>query len=268
MERIYGKSLDIYYTGSEKCEKSHSFGPAVRPHYLLHFVIKGKGIYYVGDKKIAIKTGEGFLIKPGELTTYIADSEEPWEYMWVAFDGYEAREILGNCQINYTMTAKNYESFVRDFTELLEISSCAQYNQYSAMAIFYKMISQLVSEEKIIHGSYDKIYFEKASDYIHNNYMYKISVEDIANYVGIDRTYLYKVFVANSNQSPKSFLNNIKINSAKNMLIKNEFTLTQIALSCGFADAPVLCKHFKKITGKTPKEFKEEVKRGREMQNL
>ncbi|MEI3510365.1 MAG: AraC family ligand binding domain-containing protein, partial [Anaerostipes sp.] len=46
----------------------HSFGPAVRPHYLIHFILNGKGIFQKGDKTYHLETGQGFFIEPDELT--------------------------------------------------------------------------------------------------------------------------------------------------------------------------------------------------------
>ena len=40
--------MKVYYCGREDCEKGHFFGPAVRSHQLIHFVLKGKGIYRTG----------------------------------------------------------------------------------------------------------------------------------------------------------------------------------------------------------------------------
>ena len=57
----------------------HSFGPAVRPHYLIHFILNGKGIFQKGDKTYHLETGQGFFIEPDELTFYQADAKEPWE---------------------------------------------------------------------------------------------------------------------------------------------------------------------------------------------
>ena len=72
----------------------HSFGPAVRPHYLIHFILNGKGIFQKGDKTYHLETGQGFFIEPDELTFYQADAKEPWEYLWVGFNGTMVPELL------------------------------------------------------------------------------------------------------------------------------------------------------------------------------
>ena len=84
-------ALRLYYSGSESCAPGHFFGPAVRTHYLIHFIRSGKGRYMRGNSEYALKKGDAFLILPGETTKYMADEEEPWEYTWIAFDGPDGR---------------------------------------------------------------------------------------------------------------------------------------------------------------------------------
>lgn len=45
-------------------------------------------------KTYHLKSGEGFLIFPNQITTYIADKELPWEYVWIEFDGLRAKEAM------------------------------------------------------------------------------------------------------------------------------------------------------------------------------
>src|SRR5690554_6928451 len=54
----------IHQVSSETCEPGHSFGPAVRDHYLIHCIMDGEGSYYVGKRKYHLTKGEGFLIVP------------------------------------------------------------------------------------------------------------------------------------------------------------------------------------------------------------
>ena len=91
--------LCLYQYGYEKCNPGHSFGPAARNHYLFHYILSGTGTLLADDTKgitqnYQIRSGQGFMIFPGQVTTYIADSNVPWEYLWVEFDGLRITEAL------------------------------------------------------------------------------------------------------------------------------------------------------------------------------
>ena len=84
--------LGLYQFGREYCEPAHSYGPAIRNHYLFHYILSGKGTFMWQDgkrreNKAVLKAGQGFLISPGQITTYVADDRIPWEYCWLEFDG-------------------------------------------------------------------------------------------------------------------------------------------------------------------------------------
>lgn len=71
------RDLLLQFCGYSTTAPLHSFGPAVRPHYLIHFILNGKGIFQKGDKTYHLETGQGFFIEPDELTFYQADAKEP-----------------------------------------------------------------------------------------------------------------------------------------------------------------------------------------------
>ena len=91
--------LGLYQFGWEQCAPSHSFGPAARNHYLFHYVISGTGKLMADDSKgitqtYQIKSGQGFMLFPDQISTYMASEDFPWEYMWVEFDGLRVKELL------------------------------------------------------------------------------------------------------------------------------------------------------------------------------
>ena len=100
------------------------------------------------------------------------------------------------------------------------------------------------------------LYFQKASEYIRNNYAYPIQISDVAHYVGIDRSYLYRIFMDHENTSPKQYLLKHRLQMATQLLCSSSCTITEAALSCGFRDAPSFCNYFRQGTGYTPKEFR------------
>lgn len=262
MNSNINNNLAIYYCGHEKCSFNHSFGPAVRNQYLLHYIIDGQGIYRVNEQEYKVNKGEVFLIRPKELTFYQADEKTPWEYMWVAFDGLHSGEIVEKIGMKnvYCRMIPNTNKFQKYLTHIIDRFAKNQVEDFLMLSYFYGAMAQL--EEDVENISYNESYLIRAIRYMKQNYSYPIKIQDVANYIGIDRTYLYRIFIENEEISPKQYLINIRISVAKNMLLVGKYSVNEIALSCGFCDAPLFINHFKKNTGKTPKEFKREYKGG------
>ncbi len=86
--------LNLYQFGWEKCDPMHQWGPAVRNHFLFHYVISGKGRLEVNYGTYTVEAGQGFLLCPQQISTYYADPDDPWTYTWVEFDGMRARECM------------------------------------------------------------------------------------------------------------------------------------------------------------------------------
>ena len=86
--------LYVYCCGLSKTLPGHSFGPALKPHFMIHYCLSGKGKFSIGGKTYPLKEGYGFLIVPDELAYYVADEKDPWTYAWVGFGGKRAEAIV------------------------------------------------------------------------------------------------------------------------------------------------------------------------------
>ena len=84
---IKTSSKDLYLVscGWEKCGATHSYGPAVRNYYMLHFILKGQGHYYLNNKHYKLNENQCFLTEPGTVTLYKAEPTNPWTYTWICF---------------------------------------------------------------------------------------------------------------------------------------------------------------------------------------
>ena len=72
--------LNLYQFGWEQTAPAYSYGPHARNHYLFHYVIAGRGVLMANDQEYPVSAGHGFLVVPGQITTYGADSDDPCEY--------------------------------------------------------------------------------------------------------------------------------------------------------------------------------------------
>lgn len=64
LEPLNKQSLDLFlcYCGIEACQPGYSFGPSVRSHYLIHYILEGEGFYEVNGRRHHLKKHQGFLI--------------------------------------------------------------------------------------------------------------------------------------------------------------------------------------------------------------
>lgn len=252
--------ITLFQSGWEKCKPSHSFGPTIRPYYLFHFILNGCGKYYVNNKIYSLKKGQGFLILPGDTTFYKADKKDPWEYCWIGFDGYEIDTILKHCGLdsgNLIFTDHSKGKLADSLMELVYIVENANANEYTILGQLYLSFGHMNNKENHSKNIYEESHLNKALNYIHNNYTSNIQVSDVADYVGIDRTYLYKVFKSTKNTSPSQYLIIYRLNIAKRLLVNTDYSVTEILYSCGFKDGPSFHKHFRKQLNMTPLEYRE-----------
>ena len=257
-------AASIYYCGMERCSAGHAYGPAIRTQYLFHYVASGKGVFRTKNAVYRLTAGQGFLIVPSQLTYYQADPDTPWTYYWIGFDGTEVPGILADCGLSeenpiYRGEAGGQLQVV--LGKIIETFRTNPDDKYAVLSLFYSAVALMQNNGAARHGNEDG-YVEKALDYLHHNYTYRIRVEDIARYVGLDRTYLFKLFVRHTGKSPQEYLIRYRLERAAVLLRETKLSTTEIAYSCGFRDSPSFCRHFKKHYGVSPLAYRRQAECG------
>lgn len=98
-------------------------------------------------------------------------------------------------------------------------------------------------------------------EYIQNNYYNGINVTDIANYVCINRSYLYTLFREHMQISPQDYLTNYRITRALELLSITDLPVEGVAQSCGYRDSLVFGRIFKAKKGITPSQYRKESRK-------
>lgn len=249
--------VSLYQVGSENCLPGHSFGPAVRDHYLIHCVLDGEGVFSIGDRHYALKKGQGFLISPGVLTIYKADHNNPWRYVWVGFNGSDASNICTQCGIGL-------ENPVFQFSDEYGMEKCihelgesyrSNNNGFLTVSRLYEFFS-LICPVNAPPGKNVRL-IDLALDYINKNYSYGLTVSQIANHLGISRSHLFRVFKENTGMSVQSYLLSYRMERAESMLKNTDRSVKEIMYSCGFQDSPNFSRQFRNAYGLPPGAYRE-----------
>ena len=256
------RDLRFVFCGREACQPLHSWGPAVRPNYILHYILQGHGIYQVGDETYHLGEKEGFLIEPGIQTFYQADAEDPWKYCWVGFDGVLAPLLLSEMGLGgsrVTFCCDRKEELNAVFSNLLQNQQYSEISDLILESELYRFFAILIGDLQLPETSgraKNNSYVTGAVRYIQNNYFHPILVEDIAAYTGVDRSYLYTLFIREKGMSPSQYLSNFRLTRAAELLKLTDYTIESIAISCGYRDPLVFAKAFKKKYGASPLRYR------------
>ena len=263
----------LYQFGSERCDPLHSFGPSVKNHYLFHYILSGKGkLYSINDKTnktsiYTIKEGEGFLITPNVINTYEADKDDPWNYIWIEFEGLKAQrylEEIGLSSKNPIFIPKDYniENSIKDnLMYLIDNPAAADSAILGHLYLFFYSLLENTSyniEKKA--GNLQEFYVREAINYIEKNYDKNISVENIAKWCNLDRSYFGKIFKNSMGTTPQEFLIKYRLSKACEMLKNEDTSIKDISELTGYPNQFYFSRAFKEVYHMSPREWRNQNK--------
>lgn len=261
MELCPNSGLAVTWCGWQQCDPNHHYGPMFYKDYAITFVLNGSGKYTIDGKTFVIEQGNGFVIFPGVSTYYIADEDHPWEYIFAMFHGSDVPTLLNSMGISREKPTFSYHldrEFLSRLEEMRTAGRCTTDLGYDVIGCFYRCIAPLVENNlrKTAKKSPIEQHIAKAVAYMEANYPYNISVSDVVEYIGIDRTYFFRLFKKELGCGAQEWLIRLRLGHAVEMLLNTNYSITEIACSVGFYDVSHFVKTFKKYYGCSPTEYR------------
>ncbi|AGI40217.1 AraC family transcriptional regulator [Thermoclostridium stercorarium] len=256
--------LNIYRCGIQECKPGYTWGPGIRDHFIVHYILDGTGMFSNGKIQKKLFPGDGFVVFPDCLVTYSADPENPWTYSWVGFHGLKAETFLNKAGIYRESPFFTYNADNRLRDCLSDMISEARRNTVSELMLLghlYIFLSILIqNNHKTLQNTSrymnQEKYVKKVIEFISKNYSEKISISEIARSIGLDRSYLYIIFKKTMKMSPQEYLINYRIERAVSLLRNPDLTIGDVARSVGYEDRLQFSKIFKKVKGISPNQFR------------
>ena len=256
--------LNLYQFGWERTAPLHSYGPHARNHYLFHYVISGKGTLFANEQVYEITAGHGFLVVPGQITTYRADEQDPWEYTWIEFDGLRAQESLrlaGISGMEPVYTPAGRAAGEKLCQQRMYIVNNGNAEPIHLIGHGFLFLSQLV--ESSAHQRTQNVrrlrdfYIKEALTFIEDNYHRDVSVEEIAAFCGLNRSYFGKVFRETMGESPQTFLLHYRMAKAAQLLKETRLSVGEIAQQVSYDNQLHFSRAFKNVHGISPREYRQ-----------
>ncbi len=260
LEKMSNQSLAVVECGIQICHAGHAAPTMSYRTYSAHFILEGKGTYTVNGRTYELGAGEGFMITPNVPNTYVADEKEPWKYVYASFCGIDDDALVHSAGLdeeNVTFRFSLDDDTVRDIYAMHTAGKKNEAKGYDVTGYFLLVMSRLVKANRKDgdRESTAQGYVKQALRYIEDHFSDSISVEDVAFYIGLDRTYLYKLFLKHQGCSPSKFLMNYRLEKAAEMLENRELPISEVGVSVGFHDTSHFYKAFSAKFGMPPKKY-------------
>lgn len=231
------------------------------------FMIITEGTFFLqaSGKNYKVSGGDIFVTPPGEIHSSNQMPLSLGEFYWFQLDVSDIRKLLflnDEAAENLTKRLQNIEGHVirsddRELKRLMKTtfaltdSSENRYMIAGYLVVFLNMAIEC-SKKSAANLTGD---IAMALNYILDNYTQELQLEELADYCGLSISQFKQKFKNQLGVSPRCFINQQKIEHAKNLLLEGE-TKTDIAMQLGFSSSSYFSAVFKKFTSCTPTEYK------------
>lgn len=248
------KDLNPINCGWHQREPLRRFGPGIRDHYILHYVLSGKGVFTCGGRRYPLATAGLFLIRPGEMVSYEADGEEPWGYAWIGFEGAAAEPLLEKAGFAGEIRTAFLPEVKGCFQRIRESDPTRPFSPLRLCRYLYTIMAAMAEQSTALlaAGSTPALYAHRAAAYMQANYDRPITVEGMAAMLGIDRRYFSRLFTREAGMSPQAYLIAVRLQRAAGLLASRLCSVAEAAESVGYADAFTFSRMYKKRYGVSP----------------
>lgn len=254
------RDINPVLCGTEACAPGHSFGPATRTYYLLHYVVRGQGVFTCPRGSFPVGPGGIFVIRPGVRTYYEASADDPWEYIWIGFEcGTSLRGVLEADVLDAPLCGELFQSALG--------CGASPSAPWLLAAVIYQLLAQLAALPAPVpvgppagpltgRSGEPQRHVDAAISYICANYQADIGVGGIAAGLGLERSYFWRLFKQHTGLSPQQYIIRHRMQQARRLVLAGSHTLDEIAHETGYPDALSLSRMFKRHYGVSPRNMR------------
>jgi len=235
------------------------------------YICSGEGTFIINNQHYTAKEGDILIYNSGIIHEEYSNPSRPLQTIFCGIKNVAIESLKELCliplEVEPVIRKNNYSNTIGTYFSTILEESSLQNDGYHIICQ-----SLLTSSITYIHRAIKSQYIKSESpesnhlasrikEYIDKNYKKNIKLEDIADELHINKYYLSHVFKEHLQISPINYLIQRRIGEAKNMLVSTELNVGEIARILGYDHPNYFSLLFKKTTGETPRQFKENHKK-------
>ncbi|WP_248927178.1 AraC family transcriptional regulator [Paenibacillus hamazuiensis] len=250
--------------GRSIAKPSYRVGPKRIECYSLHFVVEGNIHFEFQDKRVELGKHHLFCLFPGFTYHYsIAASEPPLRLSWIAIDGPRAKallELTGLTPENPYTHLENISAVEKTLEEIHQLMRDAAGWKPAVplqlQSLLFGLFAAVTPDNVPKPENEPAGWIRECIGFMELHAAEGISVQQVAAFAGVHRSYFSSVFTRQVGMSPLGYLQKIRMEKAGRLLRETDAAVTEIALSLGYPNLFSFTRAFKNYYSVAPGIFR------------
>lgn len=241
------------------------------------YITRGKGFVRLNDELVQIETGDIILIGKETIHYIQSDKDDILYFKSLVFNLNIIYSYLGDaCQVELVdplmnnkfeiksvlkKENKRYSQFLRIYLNIIEVYCRKEkYFYIKIKGLFFELFYEMFKADVIRNVDISKT--RKTSkmkvilDYIDNHYYENMTINNLAQMMHYNEYYFMKIFKQYTGKTFISYINEIRIEKSKYLILNTDLSITEIATKVGFNNTSYYIKKFQHLQGITPHKFR------------
>ena len=246
------KSLPVYIDGTmiERVGPDTQY-ETIMSGYGLIYCDSGELSVFSDGRTIIVEEGSFFFGVDGKKYRYFS-GEKGCRLKIIGFGGSGSGALLSYLEVCdtqiYKVSTANFDAAFRRIGRDVHMK-----NYFGAALGFQYMLYEIIRREQ---PKEDEKNVEILKRYIESNYCLELDNQKLAELYGTSVSYLCREFRAQYQISPMAYVNDLRVEKARRMLVSSRKKVAVIALECGFSNVEYFCYVFKKYEQCTPLQYR------------
>ena len=245
-------------TGHYFCNEHYAVRRPSYDSFLVLYVVRGRGYCYLDGQRVEL--GVGSLVLLDCYLPHRYGTDTGWEIYWIHFDGRMARdtfEAVAQTRRQVILPKNTYHAA----HALERIYTMFHVDKRISEALISKNITSILTEFLVYELPEEGVpehstRIEEVLSYINEHIDQPLTLDSLAQRVSLSPFYFSRVFRKETGYTLREYMINTRINAARFYLRTTELSLKEISYRCGYGSDSTFCTTFKRITGMTPLEYR------------
>jgi AraC-like DNA-binding protein len=229
--------------------------------YVLEYIKSGVGYIETDGAVHKVTAGDLVFMHAKRNITYYSDPVDPYEKVWLNFTGPLTSGMVDGIGLDKNVYIIKYpgESAIKEIHGLFNgINDKNRDEAYNRMAsIVFRVLLEINTQSRLAAGGIQSnTAAERVKAYIDGLALPNVSLDDIADNLGLNKNYLIHSFKQRFGIPPNKYLISKKIETAKNMLTNKKMSISETSNALRYSSTQHFSKAFRQVTGVSPGVYK------------